>query len=317
MLMTEDEKTLRETAKKLLEEKRVDLIIGYERGTLPLRTTPCFISNAKDVDKLVWDATCENNLAKYLLDRKGKVGVVAKGCDARSIVACIIEKQIDRNRVFIIGIPCSGIIDRKKVEAELDGKEILEARIDNDHIILKGSDFEKNLPVNDFLDDSCLSCKHRNPPLYDVLVGDRVPEKMDDEFVGTSRNETKSGDERWEYFTKELSKCIRCYACRNVCPLCYCEECFVDQSMPTWLGKTDNLSDTMLYHIVRVFHTAGRCVDCAACSHACPMGINLRELTQRMVKLVKELYGFEAGLSLEDVPPLTTFKQDDPQEFIK
>ena len=87
--------------------------------------------------------------------------------------------------------------------------------------------------------------------------------------------------------------------------------------MPTWLGKTDNISDTMVYHIVRVFHAAGRCVDCGACSRACPVGIDLREQTQKMVELVKELYGFEAGLNLEDLPPLATFKQDDPQDFIR
>jgi Fe-S oxidoreductase len=87
--------------------------------------------------------------------------------------------------------------------------------------------------------------------------------------------------------------------------------------MPTWLGKTDALSDVLVYHFVRVFHMAGRCVDCGACSRACPVGIDLRELTQKMVQLVKDEYGFEAGLSLDAPPPLTTFQQDDAEEFIK
>ncbi|UCH02273.1 MAG: 4Fe-4S dicluster domain-containing protein [Candidatus Bathyarchaeota archaeon] len=316
--MTEAEQSMRKTARKLLEEKKVAMIIGYEKGTLPLRTTPCFISDTKEVDRLVWNATCANNLAKYIIDSKGKVGIIAKGCDARSIVTCIVEKQIDRENVFIIGLPCAGIIDRKKIETELDEQEILEAKINDDHIILKGENFERQFAVKSIIDDSCLSCKYRNPPIYDVLVGEKVPDSMgDDKFISASRNESKSDEERWELFTKELNKCIRCYACKNVCPLCYCNECFVDQNMPTWLGKTDNPSDTMVYHIIRILHTAGRCVDCGTCSRACPMGINLRALTQKMVKLVKELYGFDAGLSIEDVPPLATFKQDDPQEFIQ
>ena len=132
----ETEETIRETARKLLEEEKVDLIVGYERGSLPLRSTPCFLSDAKDVDRLIWDATCENNLAKYLTGQKGKVGIVAKGCDARSIVTCIVEKQIDRDNVFIIGVPCSGVLDRKKVEVELGEKEVLEARIDDNYIVL-------------------------------------------------------------------------------------------------------------------------------------------------------------------------------------
>jgi coenzyme F420-reducing hydrogenase beta subunit len=309
---------LRDIAHKLLTEQTVDVILGFKNGTLPLRTTPCVISNPEDADQLVWNATCENNLTKYLMEQRGTIGVTAKGCDARAIVACILENQIDRENVYIIGLPCSGVLDRKKVETTLNGKEVQEATVNGHQIILKGAGFELTFPVKDYLDDTCQSCQHRNPPIYDVLVGDPVPEQMSDaEHLSASRHDAESVEERWEYFTKELSKCIRCYACKNVCPLCYCQECFVDQNMPTWLGKTNALSDVVVYHIVRVFHMAGRCVDCGACSRACPVGIDLRELTQKMVQLVKDEYGFEAGLSLDVLPPLTTFQQDDAEEFIK
>lgn len=311
------ETSLREVARKLLGERQVDVIIGYEKGSLPLRTTPCFISSIDDVDGLVWNESCENNLAKYLVDRKEKVGVVAKGCDARSIVMCIIEKQIERDNVFMIGVPCSGVIDRKKVEDNLEGREILSSTTDDEQIIIRGDDFEQVLVKEECLHDACKTCQHRNPPIYDVFVGEKVPEVKKAVEAGLSRLEKMSASERWEYFEKELGKCIRCYACRNVCPLCYCKECFVDQSMPSWLGKTDDLSDVMFYHIVRVFHVAGRCVDCGACSRACPMGINLRNLNKKVEKLVKDLYDYEAGLSLKDIPPLATFRLDDPQDFIK
>jgi ferredoxin len=308
---------MREIAKQLLDDARVEVIIGYQRGSLPLRTTPCFITESDNVEELVWDITCENNLGKYLEDREEKVGIIAKSCDARSIIACMVEKQIDRNNICIIGIPCSGILDRKKIETRLEGKEILQATIDGEQLILKGTGFTMHLPIKDFLDDSCYSCQHRNPAIYDVLVGEQVPEMMNDKSTTDDNEVPLSSEMRWKYFTTELDKCIRCYACRNVCPLCYCEECFVDQNMPRWLGKTDDISDTMIYHIVRIYHTAGRCVNCGACSRACPVGIDLRKLTQKMAALVKELYGFEAGLSLEDLPPLATFNEDDPQEFIR
>ncbi|UCH31167.1 MAG: 4Fe-4S dicluster domain-containing protein [Candidatus Bathyarchaeota archaeon] len=311
------ENSIREAAKKLLSEKKVDLIVGYERGTLPLRTTPCFVDKAEDVRKLVWNENCDANLSKYLLSRKENVGVVAKGCDARSIAVCIFEKQIDKEKVVIIGAPCLGLIDKKKVKAKLDGRELLEATIEDEQIRLKGEGFELVFPKKDFICNSCLTCRHRNPPIYDVFTGEKVSEAEVDEFGEIADLEAKPAKERWEHFKEELDKCIRCYACREVCPLCYCKTCFVDQTMPIWFGKTNDLSDTMIYHLVRAFHVAGRCVDCGACSRACPMNINLREVVKKTEKIMKERYDYTAGLSLEKIPPLGEFKIDDSQEFIK
>ncbi len=312
------EDSIREVAKKLLSEKKVNLIIGYEQGTLPLRTTPCFVDKVEDVQKLVWNASCDANLSKYLVGRDGILGVVAKGCDARTMAVCTVEKQISRENTVIIGVPCRGVIDRKKLEAKLDGEEVLEATFEDEQIRVRGRVFQSVLPKKDFICDSCITCSHRNPPVYDVFVGEKVPETPEvDEFAEVSDLESKSAEERWAHFKEELSKCIRCYACRNVCPLCYCKTCFVDQTMPVWFGKTSDLSDTMIYHVVRALHVAGRCVDCGACSRACPMDINLRVLVKKTEKIMKERYNYKSGLNLEDVPPLGEFKMEDPQEFIK
>ncbi len=312
------EDSIREVAKKLLSEKKVNLIIGYEQGTLPLRTTPCFVDRVEDVQKLVWNACCDANLSKYLVGRDGILGVVAKGCDARTMAVCTVEKQISRENTVIIGVPCRGVIDRKKLEAKLDGEEVLEATFEDEQIRVRGRVFQSVLPKKDLICDSCITCSHRNPPVYDVFVGQKVPEAPEiDEFTEVSDLESKSPEERWAHFKEELSKCIRCYACRNVCPLCYCKTCFVDQTMPVWFGKTSDLSDTMIYHVVRALHVAGRCVDCGACSRACPMDINLRVLVKKTEKIMKERYNYKSGLNLEDVPPLGEFKMEDPQEFIK
>ncbi len=128
--------------------------------------------------------------------------------------------------------------------------------------------------------------------------------------------EEKTMEERWEYFQEQMSKCIRCYACRQACPNCYCKECFAEQTKPKWIGTTNNISDIMFYQIGRIFHQAGRCVDCGACVRACPMGIDLRTFTYKLVKDVKELFGYEAGISLDELPPLTTFMLEDEQEFM-
>lgn len=317
--MSELEELLRETARQLLAEGSIELVIGYERGTLPIRTTPCFIRDPDQVERLVWNASCENNLAMYLHRATGKVGIVAKGCDARSIVGEIVERQIAREDVVIIGVPCQGVIDRTKIEARLDGREVLEADVSEGLITLRGEGFEETLNLGEVLSEGCVTCHHRDPTLYDVFIDEPSGGAVEDadEYAAVQALEAQTADERWAYFANEFSRCIRCYACREACPCCYCAECFVDQTQPCWFGKGDDLSDVMAFHIVRAYHVAGRCLDCGACVRACPMHIDLRALVKKLEKDVRELYSYEAGLHLETVPPLATFQPDDPQEFIK
>jgi len=315
--MPENEKQLREVAEKLLIDKKVDLIIGYEKGTLPLRTRPTFIREPEETKRLVWNSRCENNLSLYLKTVKEKVGIVAKGCDSRSIVGLIKESQVKREDIFIIGVPCPGIIDRKKIEDILDGRELLEGVESDSQILLKAEGFEETLDQDKLLHASCRSCRHRNPVLSDTLVGKEISQPQTDEYSDVEGFASQQDNERWAYFNDETSRCIRCYACRNVCPACYCPQCFVDQSLPTWFDRTPHLSDTLIFHIIRTLHTAGRCVDCGACSRVCPMNVELRMLNKKTEKDVKELYGYEVGTDLEELPPMATFKIDDPQEFIK
>lgn len=308
---------IQDAAKKALEEKKVDVVIGFSKGSLPLRSTPAFIRKPEDAEKLTWDYTCENNLANYLRKKKDqKVGVVVKGCDSRSIVALMKENQLVRDNLYIIGVPCSGMIDRKKVARLLDGKELLNAECDGDSVVLKGKDFSETVKLADVLHRSCAACCHKNPVVYDIMVGEAVPEQAED-FSDIEAFEAKSLEERRSYLTQELSKCIRCYACRNACPMCYCEECFVDCSNPQWIGKSAaNVQDNLLFQAVRVFHGAGRCTDCGACERACPMGIDLRILTRKLVKDVKDLFNTEAGVNMDDKPALATFDLNDPQPFL-
>ena len=143
------------------------------------------------------------------------------------------------------------------------------------------------------------------------LAGNRAHAQRYEEF------ESWSADERWAYFTREFERCIRCYACREACPVCYCTECFVDQSQPDWFGKSDDLSDVMAFHLVRIYHVAGRCLDCGACDRACSMHIDLRTLGRKLEKDVRELFEYEPGMDVESAPLLGTFRPDDPQAFIK
>jgi formate dehydrogenase subunit beta len=307
---------IREAARKLLQQNEAELVIGFEQGTLPLHNTPCFIREQEEVGRLIWDSFCDNNLAKYLVKRQEKVAIIAKGCDVRAIVELIKEKQLSREQVIIIGIPCQGMVDRRRIETELGGEEILRIEEKDDNLILKGDGFSKVLNRGEYLYPSCKACTHRNPVVYDILIGDMVEEKATDQYPDVAEFEANSPEERWQYISDEVDKCIRCYACRNACPLCYCQECFVDNTHPQWIGKTTDTSDTIIFHIMRAFHLAGRCVECGACERACPMGIDIRKFNRKLASDVKGLFDYEAGISLDQLAPLATFRPDDPEGFM-
>jgi len=307
---------IREAVRNLLNEGKVDLIIGFERGTMPLRSRPCFIRKQEHVDRLIWDGFCENNLAKYLVKQDERIAIIAKGCDGRTVVELMKENQVDRDQVVIVGVPCQGMVDRKRIEAELHGKAILEAEERGDEILLKGAGFEETLSRQTFLHASCKACTHPNPTVWDIPVGEPAENRHDDTYAEVEAFEALSSEERWAYLSKEVSKCIRCYACRNACPLCYCQECFVDSTQPQWLGKSTDPSDTMVFHLMRAYHLAGRCTECGACERACPVGVDIRKLNRKLAKDIKALFDYEAGLKLEQATPLSTFSPDDPEAFI-
>jgi len=313
------------TVEKLFADKKIDIFIGYKKGTLSLQTSPYFLSEQDDVRKLVWNSFCSNNLAVFIphiipnseSKESRPVGILCKGCDSRSLVGLIKEKQINRDNLFIIGISCPGIVDRRKILSRLDGKEIIGVNEDADSIVVKLKDGEKRFKKEEYLCESCLNCAHPTPSIYDVLIRGAVyslqaitPDPITKDFSSKPR------EERWKIFETEVSKCIRCYACRDACPNCYCKECFAEQTKPKWLGVSSCLSEVILYHIVRILHQTGRCVDCGACVRACPMDINLRLFTRVLVDEVKERFGYEPGISLKDTPPLATFSADDKQEFM-
>ena len=307
---------IRGITRDLLREGKVDVVIGFEEGTIPFHSRPCFVRSPDEADRLIWNNFCENNLATYVVKRNERMGIVAKGCDTRALLELIKERQVIRDQIYIIGVPCEGMIDRVRVEAELRNRSIRTVEVREGTFLIIGKDFEKELEIKEFLYPSCQVCTRKNPVIYDELVGEEVEESVGETYPDIESFESLSDEKRWQYFSEEMSRCIRCYACRNACPLCYCTECFVDASNPQWIGKSIDESDTALFHIMRAFHLAGRCVECGACERACPLGIDIRKLNRKLSKDVHVLFNYKAGISLDEVAPLATYRPDDSEAFI-
>ena len=329
------ETKLREEAQRLLLEKKADVIVGYEKGTLPLTATPCFITKPEEADRLVWNNLCTQNLAKYVHDlvtahknsqkrvkpedRKKKViGVVARGCTTRSIVIHLQERQYSRDDIYIIGVPCDGYVDGKALKINIGGADIIDGSLEAGQIKMQTSAGEKTVALKDVLAACCRTCRFNNPVISDVMVGSPAPPMNPDaEYDEVNEFEGKTIEERWEYFTREMDKCIRCNACRQACPSCYCPTCFAEQSMPQWVGIGEDETDTQVFQFMRLYHMVGRCVDCGSCVAVCPMGVDLRKFLKKLDKDCWDFFGNRAGSSMEDLPPLGKFDEHhDKGDFV-
>ena len=123
--------------------------------------------------------------------------------------------------------------------------------------------------------------------------------------------------ERWAFWQKELARCVKCYACRNSCPMCYCERCTMDCNRPQWVPVPSHAVGNLEYHTVRAMHLAGRCVECGECGRACPVGIPVHLMTFHAEDSVRRQFGSEAGRTAKLDYALSTFKPDDKETFIR
>ncbi|MBE0446878.1 MAG: 4Fe-4S binding protein [Actinobacteria bacterium] len=302
---------LRAKAIELLEEGEVSIIIGWGPGWNSTKATPVFARDGETAEKLIFNPFCFNNLSVYLPRISEKTAIIAKPCDAGSIVALLAEGKISRDNLYIIGVACQGIVDPVKLEAAVGSiDDATAACLEGDNIVVEIDGEAKQVSFAEVALDRCMSCNQQNNVFSDVMVGEPVQP-----VVGEARSVVPedAGAAWWRgFWSKEFDRCIRCYACREACPACYCRDnCAVQALRERWTGPRLDAQEALMFHAQRAMHVAGRCIECGACERACPVGIPLTLLHEQVGKAVKKLFNFNVGEKVDERPPLETFRKEE------
>ena len=307
-------------AGRLFEEGKIEAFLGYGKGSLSFQTAPLIARKKGDLQRISVEDHFLPNLAVYLKEVRGRLGILVKGCDSLSLVSLLREGQIKREEIYVVGISCPGQIDLRKmiraVESPLEEVEEIRRGAGEFRVRVKGR--EKRLPSPQVLLDKCLLCLYPKPLISDhLLPGDYAAPGGAESSGASDRLGGKTAAERWAFWAGHFERCIRCYACRNVCPACFCPRCIVEENLPQWVSPLPTRGDNFVFHLMRLMHVTGTCTSCGECERVCPMEIPLMKLNRKMAEDLKELFDFAAGVDLEKPLPLRTYRQEDPNDFIK
>lgn len=308
-------------AKELLQNSTVNRVLGWKTGEFAYDVTPAVFESAEELDQgFVANDFCGNNLSKYLIKesrKPGKVLVFLKPCDTYSFNQLIKEHRIVRENVYAVGIPCDGKTDGEALKSK-GIKGITGITSDGDNFVVETLYGKETVAKKDVLPERCLNCKSKKHVAYDELIGEEGEVLDSHRFDMVAKLEAMTPDERFEFWRGELSRCIRCNACRNVCPACTCIKCVFDNPDSGVAAKANvDTFEENQFHIIRAFHVAGRCTDCGECSRVCPQGIPLHLLNRKFIKDMDTLYGdYQAGEDAEARHPLINFTKADAEPSV-
>ena len=313
--MKEVEMKMLERAKALLESGEVARVIGWKKGDFCYDPSPASFESVEELNDFVYDWFCGANLSKYLIamsKKEGKTAVFLKPCDTYSFNQLVKEHRIQRENVYVIAVECLGKLDIEKIKAkgvsfvtgvEVEGKQVKVSSLYG----------EETLNKPEIVLSKCEVCDKTHQAKDEEIIVHERPARNVNRFEEVEKLEAMTEEERFAFWRAQLSKCIRCNACRNVCPACSCVKCVFDNPASGIAAKAnDSEFEENMFHLIRAYHVAGRCTDCGECSRVCPQNIPLHLLNRKFIKDIDGLYGeYQAGETAEGATPLTSYKEGD------
>lgn len=305
-------------ASELLKNGTVDRVLGWKAGEFDYDITPAVFHTSEELEQdFVWNDFCGANFSKYLVSETGKsenkILVFLKPCDTYSFNQLLTEHRFDREKVYAVGVGCNGMLDVAKLRSSAEG--ILRVNTEDPDKVAVETLFDGTVTLDraELLPDRCVNCKSRKHVAYDELLGSDGEVLDCHRFDEVEQIERMTPDERYAFWQGELSRCIRCNACRDVCPACTCEKCVFDNPQSGVENKAPATSfEEQMFHIIRAFHVAGRCTDCGECSRVCPQHIPLHLLNRKFIKDIDNFYGdYQAGAEVGSRAPIVNYRTDD------
>ena len=313
--MKEVELKMLTRAKELLESGEVARVIGWKKGDFCFDPSPASFETVEQLNDFTYDWFCGANLSKYLIQmskKEGKTAVFLKPCDTYSFNQLVKEHRIKRENVYVIAVECLGKLDAEKIKAKgvslMTGVEVLEKDVKVTSVYGETTLYKPEVVLT-----KCETCNKTHQVKDEEIILHERPVRDVNRFAEVEKLEAMTEDERFAFWREQLSKCIRCNACRNVCPACSCVKCVFDNPASGVAAKAnDDKFEEQLFHIIRAFHVSGRCTDCGECSRVCPQNIPLHLLNRKFIKDIDTMYGeYQAGETDEGKTPLTSYTEGD------
>jgi formate dehydrogenase (coenzyme F420) beta subunit len=321
-------KQIEQNIHQLLQEmwKPGDLLIAWKKASLPGHRIPAFIYQKEEIQETVFDSFCDISLATYLNEQnrqeilpntfQGTIHIVCKPCDAKSVMQTFADQQISEDLVNLIVVACDGVVHRKKIEKQIDQSIVDFKETDYQIICTDIAGKEHKFEKREVWLDKCTDTSNCELPYYFgyYFVGkEKEYRKRVKHLYHTNKElpqDTLPPVQLQQMIRQELSRCIRCNACRNICPACFCsDQCVFDKPKET-VKLLDNYVTTennILYHMIRFHHVAPNCTGCGECERACPKDIPLHIFYEYFNRCMEEEFGYKAGKTNDERQKLLSY----------
>ncbi|MBU0465520.1 MAG: 4Fe-4S binding protein [Proteobacteria bacterium] len=144
-----------------------------------------------------------------------------------------------------------------------------------------------------------LECECKKPYPDEMVAGEKSEGVLQKHLQDV---ENMDLSERFSFWKDQFLKCVKCYGCRDICPMCFCRECTLE--CEDLISKGSLPVDIPIFHLTRAMHMADRCIDCGLCDEACPSDIPLRLLYKKTAGIMNTEFGYTSGINKNEKSPL-------------